>query len=115
MPTIITATELRKVLGNPSTTIWSDATLNDIIDTAEGIVLPMLETLESPATYVGNSQVESAVYAISLDVFQSRISAGGVADSLDVRNPQPYKLGRAMFARVTGLLGSLIDVETMIQ
>ena len=98
-----------------STSLYPAAVLNDIIDTAETVVLPMLAPLESPATYAGNSAVESAIYTISLDVFQSRISAGGMSDSVDFRNPTPYKLGRSMFARVSGILGSVIDVESIIQ
>jgi hypothetical protein len=41
MPSIITATELRSVLG-VSSALYSDSYLNEIIDTAEGVILPML-------------------------------------------------------------------------
>lgn len=47
MPTIITATELRSVLG-VSSSLYSDSYLNDIIDTAENVVLPMLVTYSVP-------------------------------------------------------------------
>lgn len=188
MPSIITATQLRTVLG-VSSTKWSDATLNDIIETAEQVILPMLTTFSSsvekvsltdnvatytttdiheftegqsvvvtgcgspfnatvtvvdvteytftaaitnadileknviPAgtatlsgasTYVGNSAVESAVYMICTEVFQARISAGGSIEGVDF-TPAPFKLGRSLFNKVTGVLGAYIDVETMIQ
>jgi hypothetical protein len=41
MPTIVTATELRTILG-VSSSLYNDAYLNDIIDAAEAITLPML-------------------------------------------------------------------------
>lgn len=47
MPTIITATELRSVLG-VSSSLYSDSYLNEIIDTAENVVLPMLVTYSVP-------------------------------------------------------------------
>jgi hypothetical protein len=47
MPTIITASELRSVLG-VSSSLYSDAYLNQIIDTAETVILPMLVTFKSP-------------------------------------------------------------------
>jgi len=47
MPTIITATELRAVLG-VSSALYNDSYLNEIIDTAEGVILPMLVSFKSP-------------------------------------------------------------------
>jgi len=41
MPAIVTAAELRTVLG-VSSSLYSDAYLEGIIDSAEGVVLPML-------------------------------------------------------------------------
>ena len=47
MPTIITASELRSVLG-VSSSLYSDSYLNEIIDTAEGVILPTLVPFKSP-------------------------------------------------------------------
>lgn len=189
MPTIVTATQLRQVLG-VSVSLYSDAYLDDIVDTAETVILPMLVSFEAPiekvklenniatfyttdvheftegqsvvitgcgspfngtrtvledpteytfraditnadillknvipaglaklsgaATYVGNSAVESAVLAVSVEVFQSRVAPGGAIEGVDF-SVSPYRLGRSLFNRVSGLLGSLIDVETMVQ
>ena len=41
MPSIITAAQLRSVLG-VSSSLYSDAYLEDICDTAEAVVMPML-------------------------------------------------------------------------
>ncbi|MEN9736061.1 MAG: hypothetical protein RL129_771 [Actinomycetota bacterium] len=43
MPNIITASQLRTVLG-VSSSLYSDAYLNGIIESAEGVVLPLLES-----------------------------------------------------------------------
>ena len=46
MPTIITATQLRNLIG-VSSSLYNDAYLNQIIDTAESVVLPLLTTYKS--------------------------------------------------------------------
>ena len=43
MPTIITASELRTTLG-VSSSLYSDSVLSDIIDSAESVILPMLNS-----------------------------------------------------------------------
>ena len=190
MPSIITATELRSVLG-VSSSLYSDSYLNEIIDTAEGVILPMLVTFKSPiqkvsltnnvaifttlgiheftegqsvviagcgspyngtrtvladdlgqytfaasitnadileanvipsgtatlssaSTYVGNQPVRSAVFAVSLEVFQSRLAAGGQIEGIDFTST-PFRMGRSLFNRCVGLLGAYIDVESMAQ
>jgi hypothetical protein len=188
MPTIITATELRSVLG-VSSSLYSDSYLNDIIDTAEGVILPLLvkyessvnyhkresnvatlytlqkhnfivgssvvvaighagfngtktvtivpddysfsyastgsdieinaiipsgtATLSDASTYVGVAPVESAIIVVSVEVFQSRTAPGGQIEGVDF-SPTPFRMGRSLFNRVSGLLGAYIDVEIMI-
>lgn len=190
MPNIITASQLRSVLG-VSSSLYDDAYLNDIIDTAEQAILPLLiqnstavieyelkdnvaifytrrvhtfvvgqsivvTGLPAPFTathtltevtdssfsaaltsadvtrrqiipngtatlsgysaatlYVGNSSIESAIYAVSIEVFQSRTAAGGQIEGLDFQS-SPYRMGRSLLNRVIGLLGNYIDVDTMV-
>ena len=190
MPTIITATELRSVLG-VSSSLYDDTYLNGVIDTAEFVILPLLvtyrsaiqstvlttnvatfttlgiheftegqsvviagcgtpyngtrtvladnlgqytfsasitnadllevnvipsgtATLSGASTYVGNQPVRSAIFVVSVEVFQSRVAAGGQIEGVDF-SPSPYKMGRSLFNRCVGLLGPYIDVETMAQ
>ena len=47
MPSIITATQLRGVLG-VSSALYNDAYLDQIIDSAETVILPMLVTFKAP-------------------------------------------------------------------
>ena len=189
MPTIVTASELRTVLG-VSSSLYSDAYLNDIIDASENIILPMLVTystrvekvklennvayfhtpniqeftegqsvvvtgvgspfngthtvtndligpyvftvaitnadilekniipagnaaLSGLSTYVGNPNVESAVLAISVEIFQARTAAGGSIEGIDFA-VTPYRLSKNLLAKVTGLLGPYLDTDAMV-
>jgi len=190
MPAIITASQLRSVLG-VSSSLYSDAYLEEIIDTAEQSILPLLiqnstavveyelkdnvaifytrrvhtfvvgqsivvTGLPAPFTathtvtkvtdssfsaaltssdvtrrqiipngtatlsgysaatlYVGNASIESAIYAVSIEVFQSRTAAGGQIEGIDFAS-SPYRMGRSLLNRVVGLLGNYIDVDTMV-
>jgi hypothetical protein len=192
MPSIVTASQLRSVLG-VSSALYSDAYLDDIIDTSEGVILPLLTAhsvavthveIESniayfttqmahefvegqsvivagvvPATfngtravtddqlstfiftqaltnsditlratipagtatlsgqaaaviYVGNSNVESAVLNVSVEVFQSRVAPGGQIEGVDF-SPSPFRMGRSLYNRISGLLGNLVDVDSI--
>lgn len=191
MPAIITASQLRSVLG-VSSSLYSDAYLDDIIDTAEQSILPLLiqnttaiveyeltsnvakfytrlthpfvvgqsivvTGLPAPFTathtltvvtdssfsaaltssdvtrrqiipngtatlsgysaatlYAGNASIESAIYAVSIEVFQSRTAAGGQIEGVDFAS-SPYRMGRSLLNRVIGLLGNYVDVDTMVQ
>lgn len=85
-------------------------------DITERKVIPSgLATLSGASTYVGNSAVESAVLAVSVEVFQSRIAPGGQIEGVDFTSVSPYRLGRSLFNRVSGLLGAFIDTDSMVQ
>ena len=190
MPTIITASQLRSVLG-VSSALYDDTYLNQIIDTAETVILPMLVTFKSPiqkveltdnvatfttlgiheftenqqviitgcgspyngtravladnlgqytfsqsitnadlletnvipsgvatlsggSTYVGNAAVQSAVYTVSVEVFQARLAGGGQIEGVDFTST-PFRMGRSLFNKCVGLLGSYIDTDSMAQ
>lgn len=85
-------------------------------DINERKVIPSgLATLSGASTYVGVSAVESAVLAVSVEVFQSRIAPGGQIEGVDFTQVSPYRLGRSLFNRVSGLLGPYIDTDSMVQ
>jgi hypothetical protein len=193
MPSIVTASQLRAVLG-VSSSLYSDAYLDDIIDTSEGVILPLLTahtvavthveiksnvayfttqrphqfvvgqsiviagvvpstfngtravtdtqltpyiftqaltnaditfrasipagtaTLSGQAAaviYVGNSNVESAVLNVSVEVFQSRVAPGGQIEGVDF-SPSPFRMGRSLYNRISGLLGNQVDVDSIV-
>jgi hypothetical protein len=84
-------------------------------DLLEANVIPSgTATLSGASTYVGVQPVRSAVFAVSVEVFQSRIAAGGQIEGVDF-SATPFRLGRSLFNRCVGLLGAYIDVESMAQ
>ena len=70
--------------------------------------------LSGASTYVGNSSVESAVLAVSVEIFQSRVAPGGQIEGVDFA-ATPFRMGRSLFNRCVGLLGAYLDVETLAQ
>jgi len=191
MPSIVTASQLRTVLG-VSVSLYSDAYLDEIINTAEAVILPMLvantsavqsykltsnvayfyternhhfvkgqtvivaglpapfsatftvvsttnysftaaltsadvtlreiipmgsATLQGYSAadlYATSAPIESAVLAVSVEVFQSRVAAGGEIQGVDFAST-PYRMGRSLTNRVSTLLQPFLDVETVVQ
>lgn len=112
MPTIITADQLRQALGGISSSLYDDNYLGQIIDTAEEVILPMLET--PVGDYTEDPAVQSAVYVIATEIFQSRTAAGGQIEGVDF-SPSPFRMGKSLWNRVSGLLSGLIDVDSIAQ
>ena len=192
MPSIISTAQLRTVLG-VSVSLYPDSVLDEIINTAEAVILPMLvantsavesyklETnvayfytvrphyfvegqsvivtgLPAPFSntftlaegigerfftaalvnadvairpivpngtatlsgysavnlYANSPAIESAVLAVSVEVFQSRVAAGGEIQGIDFAST-PYRMGRSLTNRVSTLLQPFLDVETVAQ
>jgi hypothetical protein len=59
MPAIVTAAQLRKILG-VSVSLYSDAELDQIIDSAEQTILPLLTQYQSSVTFANVD--ESVIY-----------------------------------------------------
>jgi hypothetical protein len=65
------------------------------------------------AQYNGVDAVEEAVLQIAIDVFQSRLAAGGTSQALDF-TPAPFKMGRTLLYKVTGLISKYIDSNSQV-
>jgi hypothetical protein len=65
------------------------------------------------AQYNGVDAVEEAVLQIAVDVFQSRLAAGGTQQALDY-TPAPYRMGRTLLYKVTGLISKYIDSNSQV-
>lgn len=63
--------------------------------------------------YNGVKSVEEAVLQIAIDVFQSRLAAGGTQQALDF-TPAPYRMGRTLLYKVTGLISKYIDPNSQV-
>jgi hypothetical protein len=63
--------------------------------------------------YDGIAAVEEAVLQVAVDVFQSRLAAGGTQQSLDF-TPAPFRMGRTLLYKVTGLISKYIDSNSQV-
>ena len=65
------------------------------------------------AFYEDIAEVKEAALAIAVDVFQSRQAPGGQIQAIDF-TPGPYRLGRSLFTRVSGLLSRWMDTGSLV-
>jgi hypothetical protein len=109
VPTIITATQLRGVLG-VSSALYNDAYLNQIIDSAEAVILPMLVSYSAP---IGGTQLvnnKATIYTVGRHPFNK-------GQSVVISNAgSPYNGTRTItsvnFDRVVlSSTGNLIDLR----
>tara|TARA_R110000868_G_scaffold15592_1_gene70892 strand:+ start:60 stop:635 length:576 start_codon:yes stop_codon:yes gene_type:complete len=76
--------------------------------------LAILDGYSAAEIYAGNQAIESAILAVSVEVFQSRIAAGGQIEGVDFAST-PYRMGRSLTNRVSTLLMPFLDMETVVQ
>ncbi len=95
-----------------------------VLRVAFTIVVPTFDpTLFVPAGFLTDNasvdyydtipEVREAALAIAVDVFQSRVAPGGQTEAIDF-TPGPYRLGRSMFTRVSGILKRWVDPGALI-
>jgi hypothetical protein len=63
--------------------------------------------------YDGIAAVEESVLQIAIDVFQSRLAAGGTQQAVDF-TIGPYRMGRTLLYKVTGLISKYIDSNSQV-
>ena len=63
--------------------------------------------------YEGIPEVREAALAIAVDVVQSRVAPGGQTEAIDF-TPGPYRLGRSLISRVSGLLARWMDTKALV-
>jgi hypothetical protein len=108
-----TNTSLDDMMGNyyfSAAITNADVTLRDIIPTGTAT----LSGYSAAQIYAGNDAIESAILAVSVEVFQSRVAAGGQIEGVDFAST-PYRMGRSLTNRVSTLLMPFLDVETVVQ
>jgi hypothetical protein len=69
MASIVTVAELRSILG-VSTSLYNDAYLTDVIDTAEAVILPMLVKYSSPIDVVALQDNVAHIMSLAIITFQ---------------------------------------------
>jgi hypothetical protein len=88
----------------------SNVTLREIIPMG----LATLQGYSAADLYATSAPIESAVLAVSVEVFQSRVAAGGEIQGVDFAST-PYRMGRSLTNRVSTLLQPFLDVEGICQ
>ena len=88
----------------------SNVTLREIIPMG----LATLQGYSAADLYATSAPIESAVLAVSVEVFQSRVAAGGQIEGVDFAST-PYRMGRSLTNRVSTLLQPFLDVEGICQ
>jgi hypothetical protein len=63
--------------------------------------------------YDGVQAVEKAVLALAVEIFQAILTTGGTAQALDY-TPSPYRLGRTLLYKVTGMISKYLDERSMV-
>ena len=65
------------------------------------------------ALYDNTPEVKEAALAVACDIWITRTGTLG-QQGVDFQSPAPYRLGRSMFTRVSGLLGKHLDTRGYI-
>ena len=91
---------------------------NSGADVAKNAIIPngtaTLSGYSAADIYANNQPIESAVLAVSVEVFQSRVAAGGQIEGVDFAST-PYRMGRSLTNRVSTLLQPFLDSEGIVQ
>jgi len=100
---IISVEEVKTVLGlvGPGADLYPDEVIEQVIEAAQDTITPFITeaaVLEPPAA------VKEAVMAITIDIWQNRQAPGGSMNAVDF-TPGPYRMGRSLLSKVSGLLG----------
>jgi len=107
----LTVTEVPEdnVVVATSSTVWSPGVTDPTPIIPNGYVYR-----EAARTfYDGVPEVKEAALAIAVDIFQSRVAPGGQTQAVDF-TPGPYRLGRSLFTRVSGLLARWTDTGSLV-
>jgi hypothetical protein len=63
--------------------------------------------------YAAIPEVREAALAVAVDMWQSRVAPGGQIEAVDF-TPGPYRLGRSLLSRVSGLLARWVDTRNLV-
>lgn len=101
---IVSVEEVKTVLGlvGPGADLYPDETIEQVITAAEQAILPFLIDLDPEED--APAAVKEAVLAITIDIWQNRQAPGGTMNAVDF-TPGPYRIGRSLLSKVSGLLG----------
>jgi hypothetical protein len=82
----------------------ADITKRKVIPTGRAVLT------NQAALYDNTPEVKEAALAVACDIWITRTGTLG-QQGVDFQSPAPYRLGRSMFTRVSGLLGKHLDTR----
>ena len=104
MAALTTLADLKTSLGVGG--LYNDAQLQECVDAANNIVTSYLKaTITSPELI---PEISQAALQVAMAIWSAQTSPNGDQVGLDY-NPSPYKLGRSLISRVSGLLTGYMD------
>jgi hypothetical protein len=98
---LVTAEELAKVIGLPSTDVG-------ILSSAAAASEVIAQYLTTGVDHETHKSDREAALSIAVTIFQNRSASGGQAVGLDYA-PMPFRIGPALLNTVSGLLGPCLD------
>lgn len=105
---LCTVSELKAALGSGS--LYADATLQEVCDATDVILLPMLTTTHVTATCAACQQ---AALMLALDIWQARQAVGQGTIGID-GTPMPYRLGNSLLGKIRGVIAHALAPETLV-
>jgi len=70
---------------------------------------------EYNTAYASTPAINNAALMLAVDIWQARTVAGGNgASSVDFGTPTPYKMGRSLMSRISGLLAPYMSPASMV-
>ncbi len=104
------------VLDDYSFTFTGGNQQNPVADVVKHVVIPNGKAVaqgQGLDYYAALPAVEKAVLALAVEIFQAILTQGGTAQALDY-TPSPYRLGRTLLYKVTGMISKYLDERGMV-
>lgn len=105
---LVTPAELASAIGVGS--LYTDEQLEEYCDAAAAVIEPLVTAASFTAEPVA---MRKAALALAIDIFQSERAPGGTPVGVDF-TPSPFRMGRNLTTKVTGLLAPYLDTDAMV-
>jgi hypothetical protein len=114
MPNLVNTEEFKTLTGIGD--LYPDTEIERITQAASNVILAYLIAEDADGDdidYEEIPEVVEATTAIAVDMWQSRLAPGGQMQAIDF-TPGPYRMGRSLLTRVSGLLGKHMDTGSFV-
>lgn len=105
---LLTSLELKQTLGVGD--LYPDEYVDQVVDAAVALVS---EYITAAALAAKPAPVREATLALAVDIWQSRVSPGGQMSAADY-TPSPFRMGRNLMQKVSGLLAPYWDEQGIV-